>query len=187
MHERVRRLLDLGFSLDVRDDVEALLADERPQARVQGARALRQLGDARRSEALLRRWSRGDVDDPAMNLACARTLVGWRAHLGLAWMRRHPFPAGAAPDEQAEYLGCEATAAALLRDFTAAHERIDRALAMSPDNPWLHVEHAYVLERDDRHAEALAAVERALDLEPGYRTATQARARLLLVRGRRDE
>src|SRR5262249_4070104 len=50
--------------------------------------------------------------------------------------------------------------------------------------PWLHVERAAILEREDRIEEALAASRRALELRPWYSPGVQTTADLLLQLGR---
>jgi tetratricopeptide (TPR) repeat protein len=187
MLESIRNALDLGFGMEALAHIDALLADPRPLAWVQATRALHQLGDVRGSNAMVLRRSRGRLDDHDVYLACLRVQVGWRPHLGIEWMSRRVFPPNASAEHRAEYLACQASIAAMLRDFALAAERIQQALALAPESAWIHVEQAWVLSRDDRSADALAAVERALALRPGYRAALQARVQLLLTLGRRDE
>lgn len=187
MLESIRDALDLGFGIEAHPHVDALLADPRPLAWVQAMRALHQLGDARGAGARVLRRSRGRLDDHDVYLTCLRGQLGWRPHVGIEWMGRRAFPPGASDEHRAEHLACQASIAAMLRDFTLASERIRQALALAPESAWIHVEEAWVLSRDDRNAEALAAAERALALRPGYRTALQTRAQLLLTLGRRDE
>ncbi len=58
-----------------------------------------------------------------------------------------------------------------LSDYKPAHAKTDAALAMRPDDPWLHVEKALVLQAEDRYEEALELVRRAMELRSGYRPA----------------
>lgn len=91
----------------------------------------------------------------------------WHA---LRWLRRAR-PEGPSNETTALLLALEARALAELRDFERAHERLERARELAPDETYVTCELAYVLEREDRVGDARAAVEGALALRPGYRPA----------------
>ncbi|MBK1883703.1 C39 family peptidase [Luteolibacter pohnpeiensis] len=58
-----------------------------------------------------------------------------------------------------------------LRDFPQAFHRIESALEMQPEDSWIHVQHASILELADRYEDALEAGRTAFNLRPNYRAA----------------
>lgn len=93
----------------------------------------------------------------------------------------------AADSVTADLLAFQAFLYAYHRDFTRADTLMAQALARGSDNPWTHVEHAYLLELEDDYDAALEAVERALELVPYYRAAIQQKVHLLQLCGRDAE
>src|SRR6185436_19699328 len=74
-----------------------------------------------------------------------------------------------------------------LRDFDAAESLLQRAVETAPHSPWVQVCRSFVLEREDRYEEALAAAQQALALRPWFRPGVQSAAHLLSLLGRDDE
>ncbi|MDZ7813743.1 MAG: papain-like cysteine protease family protein [Ideonella sp.] len=74
-----------------------------------------------------------------------------------------------------------------MRDATAAMALQDQAINLVADDPWLWVERSYILDRLDRHEQALGAAQQALDLCAGHRTGLLQKARMLQVLKRPDE
>jgi tetratricopeptide (TPR) repeat protein len=146
------------------------------------------LGAMRLACALWCRAWRNDRNDPEARVYFARALADRRGPLA-CW--RFAVDAGATidmpPALEAEWLGLQAGVLGHFRDFERAHERLQRARALSPDDPWLFVEEAGVLLGEDRYDAALAAAETALGLQAYYRPAVQAAAHALDVLGRDDE
>ncbi len=88
---------------------------------------------------------------------------------------------------QANFLAQRAHCLAMLRDFENADRAIREALAMAPQQPWLWVEQASVLDMEDRGEQSLEAARKALALQPFYRPAVQHAGHTLLQLNRDDE
>src|SRR5205085_5520025 len=58
----------------------------------------------------------------------------------------------------------------------SADRWLAKAEALAPENPWVAVERAGILEMEDRYEEALESANRALALRPWYRPGVQAAA-----------
>ncbi len=99
--------------------------------------------------------------------------------------------AGELPDAphktRADWYALHSRVLAMLRDFEAAEHWLQRARLIAEDRPWIWVEYAYLLEREDRYDESLAAAQHALKLQPWYRPAVQAAAHELTLLSRHDE
>jgi tetratricopeptide (TPR) repeat protein len=167
------------------------LGDLRAWPGVEGAilasRLAERLGAPRLSQAIRRATLSRAPTHPEALYFWALQLNGRRGpwHL-LRWMApRAVHVVGSA--RHADWLALEAIALAHLRDFDRALARMTEALALAPRSPWLHVEHAGVLERADRIEDALLAVDGALTIEPSYRPAMHARAHVLGELGRTEE
>ena len=65
--------------------------------------------------------------------------------------------------------------------------QLQALLEQEPDNCFLNFGLAMELARLDRHAEALAAFERVIKLDPDYTVAYMQQGRLLLELGRRED
>jgi cellulose synthase operon protein C len=74
-----------------------------------------------------------------------------------------------------------------LRDFEAADKAFEQAQSIAPEMPWLWVERASSLERQDETEAAIVAAQQALNIRPHYRPAAQVLARLLQAVGRTEE
>ena len=94
---------------------------------------------------------------------------------------------GASSGLQADWFALLGETHATLRDFEMADQWIDRALQMEPERPWLFVEQTYILEKQDRNDEAIAAAEKALELRPWYRPGVQNLAYRYVQANRDDE
>ncbi len=68
--------------------------------------------------------------------------------------------------------------------WAEALAELDAALAINPNNPAWNAQRGYLLEELDRPSDAVAAYERALDLEPGDRDVTLALGAALTRLGR---
>src|SRR5262249_28598023 len=72
-------------------------------------------------------------------------------------------------------------------DFEQAEALLKRALDLTPERPWIHVEQASCLEFAERFDDALAAARHAMELRPFFRPAVQAAGHLLLTLDRDEE
>ena len=73
-------------------------------------------------------------------------------------------------------------------DLRAAEQAAERALALTPNDPWAHAALGSVLRiQPDRLEEALAAYQRALALDSGQHGARGMIGRLLILLGRIEE
>lgn len=68
-----------------------------------------------------------------------------------------------------------------VRDFEQATEKINLAIALVPEDPWLWVAQAWLYQKEDRYADALTAARKALDLQPWHRAAVSQVAHLLAL------
>ncbi|MBS1791823.1 MAG: tetratricopeptide repeat protein [Acidobacteria bacterium] len=103
------------------------------------------------------------------------------------FMRRIDELPDADPIIQADWYALKAGLFGLLRDFDAADDLIMRAESMTPENPWLWVEKAALLEYEDRYEDAISAAKRSLELRPFYRPAIQSLAHLYSLLDRENE
>lgn len=92
------------------------------------------------------------------------------------------------PDsDRADLLAYQAWIHAGMRDFDPAYELIHRALAIDPEDSWLHVQYSSILEAHDRYEEALEESLKALTLRPDYRAAVLQSTDVLIHLGRDDD
>ena len=69
-----------------------------------------------------------------------------------------------------------ALVAGQLRDFSASEEWLTRAAKLVPDDAWVAITRANILELQDRYEESLETAQQALALRPWYRPGVQAAA-----------
>ena len=90
------------------------------------------------------------------------------------------------PDQAAEALA-DATSHAGKDQLPIVLAAYDKLLQAQPGEPWRHAEHAAVLQRAGRQADALAAYDRAIALTPDNPSLRFNKGDLLFVLGRLDE
>lgn len=141
-------------------------------AMVMASRLSAHLGAPRLGDALAYLGYRRYPEAAETRLRYARFLLARRGQFR-AWSFLQQFGSWVPeqPTLHAEWLSFSAYLFALLRDFTRSAQSSERAIALSPQDPWLLVERAYCLEQEDRSAEALDYCEQALCLAPGSRPA----------------
>ena len=105
----------------------------------------------------------------------------------LRFMRRHDEVFQNHHIEYAEWLGLRAAGLAALRDFEAADKNINQAFEIAPDQRWLAVQHAGILEFEDRYEQGLEVIQACLEQHPWYRPAVQSAAHLLELNGHTDQ
>ncbi len=102
-----------------------------------------------------------------------------------AWQFLNEAPIESSPRQlRAHWLGLKGRLAAKFRDFNTAHDCIQQAALISPNDAWLTVEYSSVLEMEDRHAEALAKAQESLTIEPWLHSGVMWAAHLLQRAGR---
>lgn len=182
----VRRAYDRGDyrkAAEIGDALGELRAWPSAEGRVLAARLASRTGRPRLAQALLYRARREHPSE-------AEPREFWA---GIVLARRGPRDAldflRSRPDHASfpRMRACEAVALAMLRDFERADAAIADALAAEPHHPWMHVEHAAVLELSDRVDEALNACERARELVDGYPPSLLSATSMLAHLGRHDE
>lgn len=168
--------------------LDALLAQGDAEALLAASRTMRHTGSERRGNALVIRVWRRHPAHPAARLEWFRYLV-YRCgpYRGWQWRDRLQLPDDAPAELRAEFAGTEGYLNALLRDFDAAERCFEQAIALDDTNPWLWIERAYTFERADRYDDAMACVNRGLELGPGRQGGIQYKAHLLTLRERHDE
>ncbi len=157
-------------------------------ARLLAGRLAGNLGSQRLAHALFVCAWRESPTDPWACYFRTRVLLDRYGPLA-AWhvLRNTDQWADAPAEANANWLALKAHVASALRDFDAADRWLERAEQLAPADPWLCVERATVLEREDRYAEALAAAQRSLQLVPWYRPGVQAASHALGLLDRADE
>lgn len=189
---RVLELYSHGLYLQAYQYASALapLKDwEGTAARLLAGRLSRQLGAPRLSRWHLLKAYRGQPSHPEAIYYHARYHLEKHSLLQ-AWRflkQEASVIDDASPELRADLFSLHAFIVARLRDFGRAEVWLQRALELTPDRPWIHVERAACLEFEERIDEALEAAREALRLKPFFRPAVQAAAHLLLILDRDDE
>ncbi|TWG83357.1 tetratricopeptide repeat protein [Cupriavidus gilardii J11] len=188
LYEHVLHLADHGNSHAAFALLEGLKDDPTAAAQALAARVLRHVGAPRRADAMMMRLWRAQPHDPEAMIGYLRLLISRRGYYrAWAWAEENPLPDHASAEQRAEWLAQNGELASLQRDWKRAAACYADALALAPASPWIWVEYAYGLEREDRYDEAVAAAERALELDTDFRSALQAVAHLYTLTGRDAE
>ena len=157
-------------------------------ARVLAGRLALNLGAPTLGRTLhIRAW-RHDQANGEARCSYARLLADYRGPLA-AWqfLRKQGSLLDPTPRLEGEWLALHASILGRLRDFETAEEWLARAEKIDPDDPWVCVERAYLMELEDRYDEGLDAALRSLSLHPWYRSGVQAVSHLLVLLERDDE
>lgn len=178
-------LCDRGLFLQARAMLPQLDASATVPASLASARITEHLGASRAADAQRVRVWRRNRKDPQACLAMARLLLERRGpYEAWRWMNGVEISDDTAMDIQAEWHSCYAYVCAVLRDFDSARVAFSIAHRLSPANPWIWVEWAYVNELQDSYGKAISSAKKALRIFPGYRPAIQALAHLYSLVGR---
>lgn len=138
---------------------------------------------------VVRAW-RSDPADVRVQLDYSFQCYERRGPLALWRAQRHwPAAAGGSPGDRASLLALKGRVAADLRDFAAAEALLTQAESMAPEDPWVHLQRAYWLERQDRveEAYAVAVASQQRHPHPFHRPSVQTAAHLLEVLDRDAE
>ncbi len=159
------------------------------EALVFAGRLVVHLGALRLSDWLFRRAWRENPSNPEAQYFYAYILGRKRgSYTALQWMNQRPVLHGdPTRDIQASWYALHGTAYGILRDFDTAEYWYHRANEMAPQNPWVKVCQAHLLELEDKYEEALKATSYALEIQPFYRPAIQSLAHLLTLLDRDEE
>lgn len=191
----VARILDLytrglyvqAYRLGV--EIALLHQWEGTAARLLAGRLARQIGAPRLSRWHMIKAYRGQPTHPEAIYYHARYFLE-RHNLLAAWRflrARRDAAHDASPELRADLFSLHAFIAARLRDFEQSETWLRRALELTPDRPWIHVERSACLEFAERYDEALASARKAMELRPYFRPAVQSAAQLLLTLNRDEE
>lgn len=103
------------------------------------------------------------------------------------WLQAHPPGPDTSEEEQASHSAYRAYALGELRDFKRAECELGEALRQDPGEAWFHTVKSRRLAKQDRHADALAAAQEAMRLDPDFVSPVGAALDALLALGRDDE
>lgn len=187
----IQHLYERGLYLQAYQESQSLglMKDWRgPRARTLAGRLANHLGAPR-----LSRWHRlvayrESPDDAEVAYYHGYSLLESRGPLATwKFLRSRTDPTTAADDVRSSWYALHAQILCTLRDFAAAEPWLKRAEELSPTSPWVHVTWGQFWEEQDRYDDALAAIERSLNLQSWYRPAVQAKGHLLPLMGQDDE
>jgi tetratricopeptide (TPR) repeat protein len=179
----IRARCDAGLYLQAYalcDELPPLRSWRGAEARVLAGRLASELGDPRLGFALFALAYRED-----RRHAKARFFYGgvvgrrWGPLAEWRFMQAQPELCEHSPEDRADWLGSGADVLAQLRDFDRAGRLMEQALFLQPENPWTACQHSDLLSQQDQRPAALAAAERALELQPWYRPAVLRASHLL--------
>jgi cellulose synthase operon protein C len=188
--QRVQALYDRGLHLQAYQAAIAVAPLERwrgTAARILAGRIALQVGGQRRGYAYhLWAWH---GEKSATTAAYYGRFVVARRGLLAAWefARTTPDWPEASDRERAEWWAFRARLLSEFRDFDAALQCLQQAIAIDPANYWLYVTQAWVLEERDLYPEAKAVAMKALELKPYDNAATLTISRMLTLLEREDE
>lgn len=155
---------------------------------VLAGRLAARLGGPRLSRRLLRTAAERDPADPRVRLFTSHMRFPRRRLLDdLRAFEQQPDVGGDDPELRASWYASHATLWAGLRDFPRAHDCLDRARSLSPDDSWVFICESGVLGLADRWADALRSAERAWEVDPGSPSAAASLGICLLNLGRVEE
>jgi len=186
--DRIEADLDEGMTLRACPYLPALRSMSAVRARLLAGRLMSHAGAQRSGDSLLYRTARLNRNEPSAQLAALRVL-SYRRGPHAAWqaIRGLPDPPDEQCDVRAQWFSLKGFIWGQLRCFDRADRMYEAACREAPDEPWLHVERAYVCDMADRYEEGLERVQAVLRSRPAYRSAIQSAAHLLTLLGRDEE
>lgn len=179
---------DRGDILGAHARLNALEADPRPEAQALRGRIIRLLGGGLRAFAIQRQLFHAYPQQPLAQVHYLRYLTD-RKGIYRAWQWSSGVDMAGATHAgyRAEWHAHLGGIAAALRDWKGVASHFDQAYALTPDDPWIWVCHAYCLIAEDRYDAAVTAAHRSLELRSDYRSAVQLQAHLHSLKGHNDE
>ncbi len=136
-----------------------------------------------------RMWST-DKAHPLSQFEYGFQIEQWRGPL-VFWLNSGKWPsmAGGTPESQGEFLALKSRVASDLRDFKVAEQLIGEAESLAPHGPWIRLQRAHLLERQEKMEEALEIASAACKLhpQPFYRPGVQTVAHYLQLMDRDEE
>jgi len=157
-----------------------------PSATLLAGRLAPSLGGARLGDALVLRAARRGASSPEALYHAARALFS-RSGPIVTWLRMREWGDELGPRAprhlQARWLALRASVAAGFRDFDAAEGLLAAAERLTPGLPGVWTARAEVLIQQDRRAEALAAVRRAVRRKPWHVDAVMTAADVMVTLG----
>lgn len=189
----IQSLYDAGRYLDAWHAAQAyapVAAWTATPALILGGRLAAQWGDNSLGDRLhLRAFRQSPGSDDALYYHALRVQSrhGLFEALRLLSARTTALPPTPATQAQADLWSLQSRLLAGFRDFDAAESCLSPAEKAFPRSPWLWTVRSGLLREQDRYEEALDSTRQAMELQPWYRPAVQARAHLLQLLGRDDE
>jgi len=157
-----------------------------PQGRLLASRLAVHLGSDRLNNIIAFRGYKEYPQNAAIQINYGRYLLRRRGPWdALQFLTTLNQPDSAA--ERSEWFALHANLYGALRDFELAEKFIQKALDDSNKDPWIWLESATLLERQDNYEGAIADVEKSLETHPWYRPAVQQLANLLLITGKEQD
>lgn len=192
--ETIQQLKDLhkrGLFLDAWDLIKDLDPPEQwPESgpRLRGAWLIERLGAAERARRMvLREWRRRETRYQAREDVFWEVLRTRGALLTWQWLEKHPPDPREVQQNHWDHHGFQGYLLTKLRDYERAEAALAEGLRLDPQSRWLRVLQVDLLEAQDRRAEALAAVEAVLEIEPGYISAIGCHAEILADMGKDED
>ncbi len=182
---RLEDLIDRGLYVQAYGSVKEygpLTSWSGPEALIMAIRLASHLGSSSLSMRVSARAAKKYPTHPGVQYYHTFTVLEWRGPLP-AWNRLVALGelSGATPEQQADLYALRAQVAGSLRDFQTAEHWLLKAEQLHPNDAWLAIQRTYLLEAQDRYAEALEAARQAMKLHPHpyYRPGVIAQAQAL--------
>ncbi|HET6409759.1 MAG TPA: C39 family peptidase, partial [Chthoniobacteraceae bacterium] len=157
-------------------------------ARIFGARLAGNLGASRLASVLFASCVRKNPKNAEARYYRALDLLSSRGPWATwEFLRDFETLPGAKGHTLASALALRGRISAVFKDRRGALTLLEKAHAMEPDSPWIWTEQSMALEFLDEREAALDAAQKALELQPHYRSGVQQAATLLLNANRDEE
>ncbi len=159
-----------------------------PEHQATAARLAESLGGSLRGQKTwFRLWRRKETRHVVREQMVWEVLEKRGPFLTWQWLEKYPPFENEDEENHRDHAGIQAYLLGRLRDFERADACLDRLLKAAPDLAWAYTIRCDLLSWQDRHEEALAAAERALELRPTLISAILSQHDELLKLGRDDE
>lgn len=153
-----------------------------------GARILSQLGLNRKCFALFLKAWRKDKNSPEVIYYYVRYLLSRKGPLeALKCIKKIQLEIFTESKQKAEWLSLNAWVYAQYRDWDSAWDFMEQAESLSPDNEWLIIERAYLLELEDKYDLALIEINKIEAESNYYRASVFCKTNLLYIQNDKIE